>query len=106
MAVYREITCIRCGDLATRCTTAPPFCFDCGHEHASEGRKALSRVGYAVAQGLLPRAKTCICVDCGSRATEYEHRDYTKPLDIEPVCRSCNHKRGIALDSRLRSIAA
>jgi hypothetical protein len=24
----------------------------------------------------------------------YEHRDYTKPLQVEPVCRSCNALRG------------
>jgi hypothetical protein len=34
------------------------------------------------------------CVDCGAEALCYDHRDYTKPLDVVPVCRSCNVKRG------------
>lgn len=40
------------------------------------------------------------CVDCGNGATEYEHRDYNKPLAVEPVCRTCNHRRGSAIPKR------
>lgn len=36
------------------------------------------------------------CVDCGAVATEYDHRDYAKPLEVEPVCRGCNALRGSA----------
>ena len=35
-----------------------------------------------------------LCVDCGSKATCWEHRDYEKPLEVDPVCASCNKKRG------------
>ncbi len=38
-----------------------------------------------------------LCIDCGSRATDYDHRDYNKPLEVEPVCQSCNLKRGRAI---------
>ncbi len=38
------------------------------------------------------------CVDCGKRAFHYDHRYYSRPLDVVPVCRSCNQKRGPALD--------
>ena len=34
------------------------------------------------------------CSDCEKPAVCYDHRDYTKPLDLEPVCVSCNWKRG------------
>lgn len=37
------------------------------------------------------------CVDCGGLATEWDHRDYNDPLRVDPVCRSCNCKRGEAL---------
>jgi len=37
------------------------------------------------------------CTDCDSRATEYEHRDYNKPEDVEPICRRCNILRGPAI---------
>lgn len=36
------------------------------------------------------------CVDCGDRASQYEHRNYERPLDVEPVCRKCNKARGKA----------
>lgn len=55
-------------------------------------------VSSAVRRGILPdlRADSIACVDCGSRATVYEHRDYSRPLDVEPVCVSCNRRRGTA----------
>ena len=36
------------------------------------------------------------CMDCDKRATCWDHRDYLKPDDIDPVCHSCNWKRGPA----------
>ena len=35
-------------------------------------------------------------VPCGGMAEQWDHRDYNKPLDVEPVCRSCNMRRGPA----------
>lgn len=34
------------------------------------------------------------CVDCGEPAKHWEHRNYARPLIVEPVCHSCNLKRG------------
>lgn len=34
------------------------------------------------------------CVDCGKRAEQWEHRNYARPLMVEPTCISCNLKRG------------
>lgn len=51
----------------------------------------------AMRDGLLPRPHGLRCADCGRPATEYEHRDYNKPLEVEPICRTCNLKRGPAL---------
>ena len=50
----------------------------------------------AVKNGILPRLKENIvlCVDCGKRATGYDHRDYRKPLKVAPVCQRCNVLRG------------
>lgn len=48
-------------------------------------------------EGLIkPITKKTKCVDCGAPATMYDHRNYYKPLEVEPVCRSCNGKRGQA----------
>jgi hypothetical protein len=100
----RTITCVTCGKQEQRfsCARATSFCHDCQRQHAREQRAALSRVYAAVKRGLLPRASDHGCADCDSPATDYDHRDYTKPLDVEPVCRSCNIKRGPAYDSVYR----
>ncbi len=45
---------------------------------------------------LLP-ASAHKCVDCGKPAKGYDHRDYRKPLDIQPVCIGCNNRRGPGL---------
>lgn len=58
--------------------------------------EAHSAVRRAVKRGELQSATAFACVDCGKPAKCYDHRDYSKPLDVEPVCHSCNHKRGPA----------
>ena len=51
-------------------------------------------IAYAKMKGLLPMLDGSVpCVDCGKPAHSYDHRDYEKPLDVEPVCRSCNRRR-------------
>lgn len=60
--------------------------------------KAKTRVFLAVRAGLLPRARLMMCVDCGNRASVWDHRDYLKPLDVQPVCRPCNKSRGPGLN--------
>ena len=59
---------------------------------------AIGAVAAQIRAGELPRAKDCTCVDCGAQAHDYDHRHYLRPLDVQPVCRSCNLARGIALD--------
>ena len=58
-------------------------------------------VKMAVNRGLLPDVKTQTCVDCGKQARVHEHRFYTRPLDVEPVCLGCNQARGVAWDDEL-----
>jgi hypothetical protein len=68
------------------------------------------KVQSAIARQLLPRVcskyRACFeeiasipCVDCGLRAQCYDHRDYLDPLMVDPVCESCNYKRGFAADT-------
>lgn len=57
-------------------------------------RAAQHKIHSLVRRGKLPKASELSCVDCGKGATDYDHRDYTKPLEVEPTCRSCNRKRG------------
>jgi hypothetical protein len=67
--------------------------------------EAHSAVRRAVKRGELQPATVFACVDCGKPAQCYDHRDYSKPLDVEPVCTSCNLKRGPA-KPRAETLAA
>lgn len=58
---------------------------------------AQCRVKRAVDRGLLAPVWEKSCVDCGAPATDYDHRDYTKPLEVEPTCHRCNMRRGPGL---------
>jgi len=60
--------------------------------------RAAAAVKAAVKFGVLPQLADgeYACVDCGGIATQYDHRDYARALDVEPVCRSCNNHRGTA----------
>ena len=57
---------------------------------------ASSAVANAVRRGTLMPARSYYCTDCPREAEQFDHRDYTRPLDVDPVCRSCNVMRGHA----------
>lgn len=63
---------------------------------------ARARAGAAVTQakkrGEIPylRDGKTKCSDCDAPAVVYDHRDYDKPLEVEPVCNRCNQRRGRA----------
>lgn len=60
---------------------------------------AHSRVAVAIKHGKLAALDgSVVCVDCGEPAACYDHRDYAKPLQVEPVCDKCNGKRGPGLN--------
>jgi hypothetical protein len=82
------------------------MCRKCAFAHIDEAKVAIDQVHKLIRRGELKRADAHACVDCGKQARDYDHRDYLKPLDVAPVCRGCNQRRGPALDSRLRHIPA
>lgn len=91
--------CIHCGaDISHRhaLTTTCSGCWG-KWERKSGAQAAWNAVSAAVKRGDLSPATSQVCVDCGEPATHYDHRDYNKPLDVQPVCRSCNKKRGAAI---------
>ena len=83
-------------------TRAQLRCMPCAKAHSyamcvASGQEAARRaVQAAVKSGAIPKAKGLTCVDCGREAHVYDHRDYAKPLDVQPVCVSCNLVRGPA----------
>ena len=94
--------CLSCGASMTRHHLAR-YCFPCikgGQTPATHPSKqaARAKVQRAIEKGVLPKLDGSVaCVDCGKPARDYDHRDYSKPLDVAPVCRSCNLRRGTAL---------
>jgi len=73
------------------------LCWPCADSGLNGARKASYEVKKSVKKGLLISAKKLQCADCGLPAFCYDHRDYNKPLDVAPVCRVCNRKRGSAI---------
>jgi len=59
-------------------------------------QEAHYQVQRAIRLGHISPPSAYQCVDCGNPAKEYDHRDYTKPLAIEPTCIRCNRRRGPA----------
>ena len=90
--------CIFCQNEVLDRDSRAKICWSCVNENRKRVGQvsAINEVGKAVRLGLLPQVKTLLCVDCGKPGQCYDHRDYNKPLDVEPVCRSCNYRRGPA----------
>ena len=59
-------------------------------------REAHYQVARAIRLGTLRRPAEFPCTDCGRASEHYDHRDYLRPLDVQPVCRKCNFRRGPA----------
>jgi len=82
-------------------TFAGKWCRACSAKINREADAVKGRPHYEVYKakkaGTLPALDGSIaCVDCGRPASCYDHRDYSKPLDVSPVCRGCNVRRGMA----------
>ncbi len=94
----RSIVCARCHTqvrIAKR-FNPPRYCRDCRDISKVEAGAAQSRVNRAIRSGKLLHPTELDCVDCGQPADRYDHRSYSRPLDVSPVCGPCNYKRGPA----------
>ena len=60
--------------------------------------RAAQIVCRAIKAGNLIHPTKLVCTDCKIQmASVYEHRDYAKPLEVDPVCQRCNMRRGPAI---------
>lgn len=70
--------------------------------YCTECRQAVSSITTAVSRTMraakIPKATDYDCQDCGKPATEWDHRYYSLPLEVDPVCTACNQRRGPARD--------
>lgn len=92
-APTKDITCATCGKVEVRTRNAKR-CWNCARLTALSGAICQRKVRRAIVTGQLLPLKNQACVDCGKPAKVYDHRDYNKPLDVDPVCHSCNKLRG------------
>ena len=94
---YRNVRpCAKCGTDLGPGYEKPFYCWPCRKEIAAIRVRVTQLVHRAIHRGELSHPKTLVCVDCGSSAQCYDHRSYDRPLDVEAVCRKCNHRRGPA----------
>lgn len=70
------------------------------HDGGRLAKRANRIIRERVRRGVIRPATDFLCADCGEPATCYDHRDYNKPLAVDPVCNSCNGIRGPALPYR------
>lgn len=102
----KDINCRSCGVLVRDAHPIRKFCEPCAIRRSMYGTRdggnkgAYYVMSAAIRHGFLAPANTHKCVDCGSQAECYDHRDYNKPLDVEPVCSACNMKRGPGIPRR------
>jgi hypothetical protein len=100
----KRFTCTKCG--AVELKTGGTCGFVCASCRIDAGQKvgrtnqeeAHHQVARAIRLGHMKPAREFGCTDCPAPAIEYDHRDYSKPLTVDPVCRRCNLKRGPALN--------
>ncbi len=95
------IKCSCCGCVINHKTSrlrGEYVCCPCRKEmrrcRAAEKKDIYLIVRHAVRVGFLRPADSYFCMDCGGLATDYDHRDYNKPLEVDPVCTGCNNRRG------------
>lgn len=97
-----EFICDTCGEAYRRQVNRPGTCGACQLKRNQQWAKTSGAAQAAAAvtrarwMGKLANPKTLKCVDCQKQASQYDHRDYNKPLKVEPVCASCNKLRGKA----------
>lgn len=92
--------CCVCGEVKLAAGGGHTFkCEPCRAALPPSKENAHYLVARAIRRGELARPSEFQCVDCGRPAIEYDHRDYSKPLEVAPVCRSCNLRRGPAKEA-------
>jgi hypothetical protein len=94
--VCGETEMVRGGTLYFRCSKCRPA------RTAQEA--AHSAVAVAIRKGQLAHPSNFACEDCGEVASQYDHRDYSKPLEVAPVCAGCNVRRGPAINHSARPV--
>lgn len=98
--MLKNFTCTKCGGIEAVPGGSSYFvcsaCKPVDHYTLKPAYLAHMAVAKARREGRLANPRDHACTDCGVPAIEYDHRDYSKPLAVDPVCRRCNILRGPA----------
>ena len=73
----------------TRRTERAEFYTEYGPDDTASQGEAQQAVTRAIAKGVLIRQP---CERCGKEKTDAHHPDYSKPLEVVWLCRSCHKK--------------
>jgi DNA-directed RNA polymerase subunit RPC12/RpoP len=95
-----DYICVRCDqEIVGGFPGIQRYCGPCRRYAMPIKAAAVRAVRSAIVRGDLPSLKNLACVDCGKPAQAYDHRSYEaeKLLDVQPVCRKCNFRRGPAI---------
>lgn len=102
MKAIHSVICGVCGAKFKAKRAHASVCPDCVTPITRVRSRAYIAVNAAMYRGEIPFPHTLKCVDCGAtdetRQIQYDHRRYSKPLDVDPVCGGCNLRRGHAKD--------
>lgn len=91
--------CCSCGEEIKYRSEGADYCQPCLGWADRLRRRAYSDVQKAIKRGELKPAIYHRCADCGLHtAAHYDHRYYSRPLLVVPVCNGCNGRRGPPLD--------
>lgn len=96
----RVVTCAECQISFERFAVGSARVIHCDHCRLTRfavQQHAAKVLNQAIRDGKIKCAKGQSCVDCGKPALCLDHRNYLAPLEVEPVCRSCNFKRPPAI---------
>lgn len=91
--ICKEVERVRGGSRRFICSK----CRNDGFSIASGQAYASGQVHKGIRENILPHPRGLPCSDCYGIAVCYDHRDYNKPLSVDPVCRRCNRLRGPAI---------
>lgn len=92
----RYENCIVCGSPLKPDIRITYYCQTCRPLVKQAQMACRTTLHRAIRRKVLPKADQLWCKDCGMQATVYDHRDYDKPLQVEPLCHRCNARRGPA----------
>lgn len=90
------IICTGCGRSLRGQHHSTRYCLPCADHVDRIKRSAYARLGWAIRTGAFPDWRGQKCHACEAPAIGYEHRDYSQPFDVRPICKSCNWALGPA----------